>query len=99
MNNNNFDVQATIDLMSPVQGDMRYVCQALQMVLEKRGLLDSQEYKKFKSIFFDSTYLELINYIEVNFNCSIVFLNKKKYFATLGVEVQDKKVVFKYPNM
>ena len=97
--NSNFDVQATIDLMSPVQGDMRYITKALQMVLEKRGLLYSEEYKIFKSIFFDSTYLELIDYIEENFNCAIVFKNKKKYFAQLGVEVEDKKVVFKYPNM
>lgn len=97
--NNNFDVQAVVDLMSPIQGDMRYICQAIQMVLEKRGLLESQEYKTFKSIFFDSTYLELINYIEDNFNCAIVFKNKKKYFATLGVELEDKKTVFKYPNM
>lgn len=97
--NNNFDVQATIDLMSPIQGDMRYICQALQMVLEKRGLLDCDEYKTFKAIFFDSTYLELINYIEDNFNCSIVFKNKSKYFASVGLQIEDKKTVFKYPNM
>jgi hypothetical protein len=85
--------------MSPVEGDMRYICRALQMVLEKRGLLECEEYKSFKAMFFESTYLELINFIEDNFNCSIVFKNKKRYFDSIGVETEEKKTKFKYPTL